>query len=347
MKKNILLILAACLGFLAETKAQDPQYSQFFASPLLLNPAFAGSTQGLRFSANYRNQWPQLSSQFVTTSASFDYHFANVRSSIGVIARTDQQGSEGNTPINSTEGSLIYSYMIPISERVIVQPALQMTYMQRSLRYNDLIFPDQLNNAGFTGNLTRENIPNNTIGFMDFSTGVVVLSSNFWFGLSAHHLTQPNQSFFAEAQDVKSVLKMKLSAQGGYRYDFSDHYSNSERSITTSFIYRNQSPSNAISIGSQVVLEPITFGVWYRGFPVEQYQSITQQDAFVFMAGIQTKGFSFGYSYDAAISKLYNYNAGAHEISLMYFFGSQDVICPDIYGSGGYGRNPRRSTWRR
>ncbi len=347
MKRHILLFLAAFLGIMANTQAQDPQFSQFFASPLYMNPALAGSTQGMRFSANYRNQWPQLASNFVTYSAAFDYHFSSVRSSVGFIAKSDQQIADGTAPISSTDASLIYSYMIPVSDNIVIQPALQMSYMQRSLRYNSLLFPDQFTNSGFAGGPTRENIPNNTVGFMDFSTGVVLLSSNFWAGISAHHLTQPNQSFFAGAQETKSTLKMKLSAQAGYRYDFSDYYSDREKSIITSVIYRNQGPSNSISIGSQVILEPITFGVWYRGFPVEQYQGITQQDAFVFMAGVQTKGFSFGYSYDVAVSKLSNYNAGAHEVSLMYFFGSQDVICPDIYGKGGYGRNPRRNTWRR
>ncbi|MFM8742085.1 MAG: type IX secretion system membrane protein PorP/SprF, partial [Cytophagales bacterium] len=34
--------------------AQDPQFSQFYAAPLYLNPAFAGSTNQNRVGINYR-----------------------------------------------------------------------------------------------------------------------------------------------------------------------------------------------------------------------------------------------------------------------------------------------------
>ena len=37
------------------------QFSQFFASPLTLNPALTGKFNGaLRVAGNYRNQWPQI-----------------------------------------------------------------------------------------------------------------------------------------------------------------------------------------------------------------------------------------------------------------------------------------------
>ena len=45
---------------LNKTLAQDPQFSQFYAAPLYLNPAFAGSAQEARVGINYRNQWPQI-----------------------------------------------------------------------------------------------------------------------------------------------------------------------------------------------------------------------------------------------------------------------------------------------
>ncbi|MGM0478992.1 MAG: type IX secretion system membrane protein PorP/SprF, partial [Bacteroidota bacterium] len=35
-------------------RAQDPQFSQFYANPIYLNPAFAGSHGCPRFAANYR-----------------------------------------------------------------------------------------------------------------------------------------------------------------------------------------------------------------------------------------------------------------------------------------------------
>ena len=52
--------------------AQDVQYSQFYANPLFLNPAFAGSTEMARLGVNFRNQWPALDESFVAYTAYAD-----------------------------------------------------------------------------------------------------------------------------------------------------------------------------------------------------------------------------------------------------------------------------------
>ena len=55
-------------------QAQDPHFSQFFASPLSLNPALTGRFDGtLRVAGNYRNQWPTIDNAFKTYTASVDF----------------------------------------------------------------------------------------------------------------------------------------------------------------------------------------------------------------------------------------------------------------------------------
>ncbi len=54
--------------------AQDPHFSQFYASPLTLNPAFTGKFDGdYRLAANYRNQWASIPNAYTTASASLDF----------------------------------------------------------------------------------------------------------------------------------------------------------------------------------------------------------------------------------------------------------------------------------
>src|SRR5437764_10177023 len=54
--------------------AQDPHFSQFFSSPLTLNPAFTGKFNGqVRAAANYRNQWPTINRAYETGTASVDF----------------------------------------------------------------------------------------------------------------------------------------------------------------------------------------------------------------------------------------------------------------------------------
>ena len=49
-----VLLTVLCNGLYA----QDPHFSQFFSSPLTLNPAFTGKFDGaVRFIGDYRNQW--------------------------------------------------------------------------------------------------------------------------------------------------------------------------------------------------------------------------------------------------------------------------------------------------
>ena len=72
MRKISLLIFAAF--FAVCTYAQDPHFSQFFASPLTLNPAFTGKFDGQwRLAVNHRDQWPSIPKAYVTTSGSFDF----------------------------------------------------------------------------------------------------------------------------------------------------------------------------------------------------------------------------------------------------------------------------------
>ena len=64
--RRAALGLAICLLGTLSAWAQDPQFTQFYANPLYLNPAFAGTVRCPRAVLNYRNQWPALTGTFVT-----------------------------------------------------------------------------------------------------------------------------------------------------------------------------------------------------------------------------------------------------------------------------------------
>lgn len=57
-----------------EIKAQDIQFSQFYAAPLYLNPAMTGASEMTRIGVNYRNQWPGLDQTFNAYSAYADHY---------------------------------------------------------------------------------------------------------------------------------------------------------------------------------------------------------------------------------------------------------------------------------
>ena len=66
--KKILLGLGVAIVAVSAVKAQDIHHTQYFASPLTLNPALTGLVRGdVRVAANYRSQWYSVSEHPYTT----------------------------------------------------------------------------------------------------------------------------------------------------------------------------------------------------------------------------------------------------------------------------------------
>src|SRR5436190_15515671 len=112
MRKYILILPALLLTGLL--KAQDPHFSQFFASPLTLNPAFTGKFSGSwRLSANHRDQWPSIPKAYVTSTASIDFGILKGRLpetdvfGIGFSGVTD---ASANSALKLNYGSISLSY---------------------------------------------------------------------------------------------------------------------------------------------------------------------------------------------------------------------------------------------
>ena len=90
MVRRFLIILALLiLGSYGALKAQDPQFSQFYANPLYLNPAFAGSERCPRLSLSYRNQWPAFGSTYVTYNIAYDQYWHALRGGVGIYLMDD------------------------------------------------------------------------------------------------------------------------------------------------------------------------------------------------------------------------------------------------------------------
>src|SRR3982751_3769171 len=123
MKRIITLLLLCLSGFCF---AQDPAFTQFYASPIYLNPAFAGSARCPRLALNYRNQWPGFDKTYITYSASYDQHVDLLSGGVGINILNDKAGD--NT-ISTTNISGIYAYQMSIARDFSVRVGLQATYV--------------------------------------------------------------------------------------------------------------------------------------------------------------------------------------------------------------------------
>src|SRR6188768_1521033 len=128
MNQRVLLPILVFTILLLDLKAQDPEFTQFYANPLYLNPAFAGSARCPRVALNYRNQWPSLQGTFVTYSASYDQQVDALSGGLGFLAVSDKAG-EGTITTNNI--SAIYAFHLPINREWSVRFGVQGTYVQK------------------------------------------------------------------------------------------------------------------------------------------------------------------------------------------------------------------------
>jgi hypothetical protein len=101
--KNItrpIVIFTLFISFLSELKAQDPRFSQYYASPWNLNPAMTGLFNGSwRITGNYRDQWGSFLAPvpFRTYSAAFEQRIQvglrNDYATFGIGAMHDEAGT--------------------------------------------------------------------------------------------------------------------------------------------------------------------------------------------------------------------------------------------------------------
>jgi hypothetical protein len=96
----VLALMLTCIGtFTPETaSAQDPEFTQFYSNPVYLNPAFAGAARCPRFVMNYRNQWPAMSGNYVTSAAAYDQHIPSISGGLGFIVMNDHPQPHKPTP---------------------------------------------------------------------------------------------------------------------------------------------------------------------------------------------------------------------------------------------------------
>lgn len=303
MIKRFTLILLAVTGFWSNSAfGQDPAFTQFYANPLYLNPAFAGTARCPRVCMNYRNQWPAISGTFVTSSASYDQHIRALSGGIGVLVMNDRAG-EGT--LNTLNASFIYSYQLNISRSFALKVGLQATYAQKTLDWNKLTFGDQIDSRyGFIYK-TLEQQPNLRKSFVDFSAGILGYGERFYFGAAVHHLTQPEQSFFGN----NSRLPMKITGHAGAVIKLTRSRFATPSTLSPNILYQRQQAFQQLNVGLYFTRGPIVGGLWYRN-----------RDSFIVLVGFQQSVFRFGYSYDVTISKLTNATAGSHEFSLALVF---------------------------
>lgn len=321
MKKNLYIALFSAFLFFVSKPASSQviQFSQFYSSPTILGPSFAGLHYETKAVMNYRNQWPGISTNaFITSAFALDHYFENRNSGVGIGVLRDQAGA-GN--LSLTDFNFSYSYNLKATREINVRPGIGFKYSMRGLDFYELTFADQLKNIDNPVQTTIETPPEEGIGYFDAVASILVYAENYWGGVTVDHLFMPNQTFFGE--DAK--LDMLIQAYGGYKVYLRDKRYRAKRkgeSLTFSFLYKMQGKFKQLDIGAYWQRKELFTGIWYRGLPVLNSPEIgyRNNDAVILMLGYEFYSLKLGYSYDITINSLFKASAGSHEVSLIYNF---------------------------
>lgn len=324
--KRLILGMSACVLMTASVNAQDVHFTQYFSSPLTLNPALTGLVPcDLRVSANYRSQWSSVSQNpYTTGTVSYDMSALKGKLNngdalgVGILGLFDRSGLGALQ--NTTIGlSVAYHKALGREKNHTLSLGIQGYLVQKNIDFNKLKFEDQFDVAtGGTPYPTGETFGNADLTYPDFNLGLMYTGrineySTAYAGFSYYHLTQPVETFLNGDHKIHSRVTGYLG--GSFKL-------NENIVLYASGMYQQQAKASEVLTGAAVgfVLNPgydeefqkqtvLYLGGWYR-----------YADALCPYVGFEFKKMTFGLSYDVNTSSFTSATNGngAYELSVTF-----------------------------
>jgi type IX secretion system PorP/SprF family membrane protein len=290
-----------------QSKAQDPNFSQFFSSPLNVNPALTANINAdWRAIANFRDQWISPASPYATGTISYDSKMfqkkfpgmeeGNIFGLGGMLMYDKAMGGV----VKSTYASLNMSYRVKLIDgetKHRLGAGFGAIYGHRRIDFAGIDFEEQFTGYGFNTNLpTGENSLSSMKPYFSVSTGLLYsitsANSNFDLGVSAFHVNKPKQTFL---KDENQYLPMRKVIHANFETFLSQNVV-----LSANGIYQSQETANYFSVGGALGYYlpnnenyMLNAGLWYWS-----------KNAIIPYIGISYKDYQFGLSYDVTISKL-------------------------------------------
>lgn len=208
-KKRIILVSLFTLGIIFFSKnnaqAQDLHFSQFYNSPLNVNPGLTGVFNGdKRVVGSYRNQWASVPVPWTTYSVAYDQkiylkNFDRFYLNAGGLINYDRQG-DSNIALTNVNGLLSCSHITNPS--TIITIGVLAGYSTRAFDDTSLRWDSQWNGESFDPSLPGELFNPQMIGFFETGAGINIRfqkssRTKLDIGGGAYHLVQPEVAFLS------------------------------------------------------------------------------------------------------------------------------------------------------
>jgi type IX secretion system PorP/SprF family membrane protein len=309
--------------------AQDMHFSQFYNSPLTLNPANTGIFTGrYRVSTNYKNQWKSISNTYSSTFAGFDLNIPQKKLGVGLTFFNDKAGK---SQMGVTQGNLSLSYNLQVNGGNNIIAGLQYGVGQRSIKTDDLKWDSQFNGTTHDPSIASgETNYSSAYTYMDVSAGIMWnytanhSQSKFKnsLGVALFHANQPAQSYNSTE---KMYYKLVAHISNQFKISVNDIY------LLPQLMYSKQGPYTEINTGALVkfILGEVGGDLIKINRVDKRYSNaaafiggqLRYKDAFIVMGAFEfRKGLMLSTSYDINISKLNVATKlrGGAEIAILY-----------------------------
>lgn len=347
MRRIVFIFLLVCV--LHQLQAQDRLFSQFYASPLTLNPALTGAFEGkFRVSSIYRDQWRQVMEKpYSTFSSALDLRWRMGRTksrhqdhaAVGVVFFTDKAGplQFGTTQISV---SAAYHKALNMRNTQFLSLGFQAGIAQRNLNFGNITFEDQFNGTTGYTDPTAERLPENNFAYGDYSVGLnYVLAPKatkirVFAGGAMHHFLSPTVSFYHQTDKESPYndnhLDIRYSGQLSAQIPVVNGVMLLPRAI-----FEKQGEHTKLDAGANIRFNTSEFkniavhiGTYLR--PVAGADNSFRMDALVGLVGIEFNNVLIGTSYDYFMGATSRFGRGAFEVSVAYLGEYEDdlILCP-------------------
>lgn len=334
MKKIYKSIVALALIFIVKTvNAQDMHFSQFYMTPLNVNPGLAGALFDDEAVINYKEQWRSIGTPFKTMGATYDTRINKRRMNKGIWGGGINIFSDkaGDSQMGTTIANFSFAYHFYLNKYHTLGIGASGGVGQRSIKYDALQWGNQYDGSSYNSALgTGEAGGLSTFGFGDLGTGIVWAYNNptgykqvtdnhdhkFNIGLSAFHPQGIPYSFYND-KSVKQHVKFTFHGNGIYSVK------NSNVAWVPGYMVTFQGPSREILAGVMVrykLKQDSKFTGFQKGSAFSLGGYYRAKDAFVATTLFEFSHFAIGFSYDVNTSRLVAASnaRGGLEIALRY-----------------------------